>query len=272
MATRFSVLPANFGPGIYQIEVVLETRGRRSAASLLDLAASILRTETRRRANRDYRLGWGPRQADQRIRVQPFARDITTGRSWELRRYIPLGQLRAQTLQDLIDLQSGEQTRLEDLNFGVRISPVTVQGGRGSLWSKVIPGVDKTSLAQKTKCAAWAISLADTNIPTLDIIRKLKAKKRPLDAEIYRLACWGNEAVTRDMMVFFFKENYVNRRLVIYVYPNKTPSRIEFAKEWVETDLAKQTLYLVLFTEHGGHWAAIRYFSNLTEKASKGLY
>ncbi len=105
--TTYIETPQNHGGVISTIEIELVERGRATPTGLLKRAVKLLKKLTIDRTQEDFHHDFGRNTAYKRIQIQPYARNIITGRMWELFRYIPLGELDWETLEELVDLQSG---------------------------------------------------------------------------------------------------------------------------------------------------------------------
>ncbi len=70
--------------------------------------------------------------------------------------------------------------------------------------------------------------------------------------------------VNQLMIINYFKNNYSNKRLGIFIYPQRQATLFK-TKDYVQPenidDIDKQTLYILFIgdTKNNGHWAAIRY-------------
>src|SRR5271165_7052231 len=116
-ATSFYVIPQNFGPGIYTVEVTLEERGGKQPINLIKMACKILQSEAVNRTGREHHNGWGPKKARERIQVQPFIRNRVTGTTWSHHEYILLKDLTPAIFEALRAVRgSGEEVPLEDCN------------------------------------------------------------------------------------------------------------------------------------------------------------
>ncbi len=110
-ASRYDVVPTDFDGRVQKIEVMLADRGGRQVRGLLTLAVDVLRRTIIERVNEDYNHNYRirrPINANRRIEIQPYVRDVITERDWSLHRYIRLGQLNWEILQEVINLQSGK--------------------------------------------------------------------------------------------------------------------------------------------------------------------
>lgn len=207
------------------------------------------------RVNQDFNHFWGTRTANRIIQVQPYVKD--TNHKWSLHRYIPLRELTWEVLQEVIDLQSGDKSEIEELRFGCYIRRASVEQGQGGYKGPMIPGVHKTSLyAKGDACAATAILLSDTSKD----LHQVKAKLKKDIETVWADAGWEKgEPVTRVMLQdYHYQRHEGNRRLAMFTYPQKGATVLNDFSQRGEENLDKLTDYILYMPEEK-HFAAIRH-------------